>query len=212
MRYLLFLFCVIFTACQQEGALICTEKNTVPIIQPVKDFFRFKTGSWWVYEEEKTGEKDSVWVSRFSEHGIEYGKWKRECQCAFGKCEEAIYITFENKKYNKNGFYIPKEYYYIYISADPVEYENSSIYMQSEVVYSQGINYEEGQPVSDYYWNVEQLPALEVKGKTFNNILHLSNTYKRYPHEKWYAKNKYLIKYKDTDSTTWNLVNYHIVQ
>ncbi|MDZ4758730.1 MAG: hypothetical protein SGJ10_11430 [Bacteroidota bacterium] len=41
----------------------CTQSNTVHVPQNAIDYFYFKEGSWWVYEDEATKEQDSVWVS-----------------------------------------------------------------------------------------------------------------------------------------------------
>jgi len=42
----------------------CTQNpSECPNIQGVKDYFLFKEGSWWVYEEETSHERDSVYVT-----------------------------------------------------------------------------------------------------------------------------------------------------
>ncbi len=41
-------------------------------IQNVKHFFYFKVGSWWVYEEENSGARDSVYVTLASENPNNY--------------------------------------------------------------------------------------------------------------------------------------------
>ncbi len=41
-------------------------------IQNVKHFFYFKVGSWWVYEEENSGARDSVYVTIASENPNNY--------------------------------------------------------------------------------------------------------------------------------------------
>lgn len=41
-------------------------------IQNVKHFFHFKVGSWWVYEEESSGLRDSVYVTSAAENPNNY--------------------------------------------------------------------------------------------------------------------------------------------
>ena len=214
MRRLTLLVFVILSACQTEENLVCTEKNTIPVTLRARQFFSFKTGSWWIYEEENSGKTDSVWVSSFGEYGENFPKGKKECQCGFGKCEQEIFMSFENKKYNGLNDTI-KEYYRMHLSANSVDYESAYLaFSNSSFYYYQEFEFNNGKPVSDYYWNVQELAQLEVKGTMYKDIIYFieAEGNRNFRRERWYAKNTYLIKYKDTDSTTWNLIDYHVIQ
>src|SRR4051812_34053479 len=51
----------------------CTENpSECPNIQGVKNYFLFKEGSWWVYEEETSLERDSVYVTEYINNSTNY--------------------------------------------------------------------------------------------------------------------------------------------
>jgi hypothetical protein len=72
---LIFLFALTFgckkdkvpcTTCPTSGGAECED------IQNVKNFFYFKVGSWWVYEEENSGVRDSVYVTSAAQNPSNY--------------------------------------------------------------------------------------------------------------------------------------------
>jgi hypothetical protein len=54
------------SSCQETGNENCED------IQNVKNFFYFKVGSYWVYEEETSGDLDTVYVTEASENPSNY--------------------------------------------------------------------------------------------------------------------------------------------
>lgn len=54
------------TTCPTGGNSDCED------IQNVKNFFAFKVGSWWVYEEETSGARDSVYVTSYQNNPANY--------------------------------------------------------------------------------------------------------------------------------------------
>ncbi|MFT6245213.1 MAG: hypothetical protein ACJA0U_002659 [Salibacteraceae bacterium] len=54
------------TPCQETGNENCED------IQNVKNFFYFKEGSYWVYEEETSGDLDTVYVTEAAENPTNY--------------------------------------------------------------------------------------------------------------------------------------------
>lgn len=50
-----------YETCPDSGSANCEN------VQNIKNFFYFKVGSWWVYEEETSGERDSIYVTEASE-------------------------------------------------------------------------------------------------------------------------------------------------
>jgi hypothetical protein len=54
------------TTCPTGSGAGCEES------QNIKHFFYFKVGSWWVYEEESSGVRDSVYVTEASENSNDY--------------------------------------------------------------------------------------------------------------------------------------------
>ena len=58
-------FTVLFTQCRKDPNIPFCEQypNECIEMKHIKDHYYFKTGSWWVYEEQNTGAIDSQWVS-----------------------------------------------------------------------------------------------------------------------------------------------------
>ena len=210
----LLLLATIFCTCRSESELQCTNANTVRIIPHALDFFYFKTGSWWVYEEETTGERDSIWVGIDISETSNATKAKTECNCGRGKCVENKSISFFSRKANGQSLYGFR------ISSGLIEgnfeigesgkiYDNPTGY---RIMYINNQYLKE----SPGYGVFEDLSSIEVRGKTYNNILHLYYTNQTnipdWLHEAWYARNIYLVKFRLWDETTWNLVDYHIVK
>jgi hypothetical protein len=54
-------------ACKDKDTQTACEKapESCQYLSEAKDYFAFKVGSWWVYEEETTHERDSVYVTSF---------------------------------------------------------------------------------------------------------------------------------------------------
>ena len=54
------------TSCKDKNKSYCEENpGECSDIREVKDYFAFKQGSWWVYEEETSHERDSVYVTEY---------------------------------------------------------------------------------------------------------------------------------------------------
>src|SRR5690606_4941701 len=98
---LVLLSAVLFAGCRDdygfsdEYKLVCTDENTNKINQHALGFFFFKTGSWWVYEEEKSGKLDSVWVFKHTGTKENEVSTKQYCGCGYGKCGELLEMYFE---------------------------------------------------------------------------------------------------------------------
>jgi hypothetical protein len=212
-------FGLIFSTCRKDDESFCTDDRTTQILSHQRDFFYFKTGSWWVYEEEKTGEKDSIWVAsdtheRFRGHP--------EIMFSDRRCTEQYQMSFLNKDFNNldSSVYLQLTIASSFIRGDYVVEEVGeavgSGYL-TRIAYRNDIQDTTRYPNGHYAY----LSSVDVKGKTYADILHLY--YKPKPaedkgiiqdwlHEAWYAKNIYLVKFTKSDSTTWNLIKYNIIK
>ena len=100
-HYILLLPIIIFFSasnCNREKNLKCTYDNTVKLPPHALDYFYFKVGTWWVYECEQTGERDSLWVS---ESELRVGnplRAKDDCRCAKGLCFQGAYTRILSLK------------------------------------------------------------------------------------------------------------------
>src|SRR5690349_4750455 len=93
-------------ACQSEKKKVreCTEENTIKMPKHAWDFLIFKQGSWWVYKEEKTGARDSVWVSRFVRNLDDAEQENRACACNIDSCLEKVRLAFASTRYQGKDF------------------------------------------------------------------------------------------------------------
>ncbi len=211
--FLLF-FATLFTTCRSEYELQCTDKNIVKVLPHAMDFFYFKTGSWWVYEEETSGEKDSVWVGLHQTKTSNATVSKRDCHCGKGKCVEEFSTSFFSS--NAKG----KSLYGFNIGSSLIEgeftiMEGGNIYKNASgyrITY-RDYKYDKESPTYGIY---EDLDSIVVNGKTYKDILHhyypKQDNIPDWQHEAWYARNIYLVKFRLWDGTTWNLVKYNINQ
>jgi hypothetical protein len=70
----LLLCTLILLGCKKDEPIPCQEtgNENCEDIQNVKHFFYFKVGSYWVYEEETSGDLDTVYVTEASENPTNY--------------------------------------------------------------------------------------------------------------------------------------------
>lgn len=77
---------------------VCNSANTAYFPQDAKDRFFFKAGTWWVYENIDTKERDSIWVKSaechsWSADGKEGGYIKNKC---YESCRMEIFSLKDN--------------------------------------------------------------------------------------------------------------------
>ncbi|MGZ5245445.1 MAG: hypothetical protein ACXWD4_16100 [Bacteroidia bacterium] len=206
---------LLFTTCDKKNYFQCTSRNTTPILDHAMDYFFFKTGSWWVYEEESSGERDSVWVGLDGIKSDESTAAKRDCNCGGGRCTQEAWVSFYSKKHDGNSIYGFRIYSDFEEDGVTDILESGRIYNNASghrITY-RGKEYNKQSPT---YGTYEDLESITVKGKTYTDILHHYYTQQDnipdWQHEAWYARNIYLVKFRLWDGTTWNLVKYNIVK
>jgi hypothetical protein len=199
------------TTCPTGGGAECED------IQNVKNFFYFKVGSWWVYEEENSGVRDSVYVTSAVEDPSNYN-FDVEVYSTY----QDYYYRFWPEYYSTNGCpesglicrkcvnvkrskYRPGDFVgegiamlFIPIIGDTkfvynTQFENNRIF------------------VEDILDSMEFQSAL-----SFNRTvkIHELNTYmeKAQATDHYFSENVGLIRKELIDSNeVWNLVDYYIV-
>lgn len=224
--YILILLSLLNFSCHKEGLFFkCKPENTIKVPQHAMDFFYFKTGTWWVYECEQTGYRDSLYV-KINVLDIEESKnKKKDCGCGWGKCFEDGGLKINSKQLDstRSGAKIG----YNFNHYDLGSFNKNPKYGTTEI--SEGyedqtnlpgyrMNYEE-----NTYYNptgngatLKEIDSITVKGNTFKNIMEYryigSGGYPDWYQVAWYGKNMHLVKYIKTDSTVWNLIKWNIVQ
>jgi hypothetical protein len=101
----------------------CNKKHRVEIPQRVKDYFYFKDGTYWVYQNQKTLATDSHWVcdSYLGTKEIK-GNSNQKCHCFNGTCYENMKIKIldaSSTTCTNNG----SEYLQLFITLDYNEAE-----------------------------------------------------------------------------------------
>ncbi len=221
---LVLIFCgFVFGTCRKDNPKVCDNSNTILVNQHAKDFFVFKEGSWWVYEEEKTKEIDSIWVGRSTEEKlVPHGQTQRSCKCGYGKCKQEYFVRFMNKYRNNNN---NSCLYTYWISTGISEEATGMRSLNCDIIdtfkhfppsiYQLEYNQLDIPSIYEtYYSTISEVDSLIVNGKVYRDILYIKydHHYHGIEQEAWFARNLHLIKYGFKDSTTWNLIKYNIVK
>ena len=196
----------------------CTEGGTCRSVLLAKDFFLFKEGSWWVYEEETTHERDSQYVYEYYNSGswdfsmrvhstledYNYQFWpvyadgaKEECSESEPVSERCINI-FKYK--GKSGDYIG---------------EGKCFFINYKIgdwSYAPQVNNPDNKITLSNIFSSYQLPLLN-----FENVIEITEVKSliegNQQTKHYYVQNIGLIRKELLDSNqVWNLVNYHIEQ
>jgi hypothetical protein len=210
----------LFTSCKEDPPLpFCAEfPEQCAEIRGVKDYFYFTEGTWWVYEEETSGERDSVYVtsavndlesyqfrtetySTYNEY--EYNYW------SFGGVKDDGFVEKEGNSLlvklakTKPGDFVSESYCFIYYPA-----------VGNHVASSSG-----GAP---YYYNNQLLvhdfkTIYTYQEDSFENVVVMTEEHtaseEKQPTVKFYAEKVGLIRKELLDSNqVWNLVNFNISQ
>jgi len=192
-----------------------TNPGSCQSISAAKDFFLFKIGSWWVYEEETSHVRDSMYVTQYNntttydfhmriESGLDgylYDFWPVALHNVQG-CSEtgavARKCVFIKRSKGKQGDFVAESYAFFvqYNLGDSLgsfnnHYDNNRIYIS------------------------EKLPAYAIDNNTFGETVKIYEPHTAQEHDQtthhYYSRGVGLIRKELLDSNqVWNLVNYHI--
>ncbi len=117
--YLTVLIYLLLSNCtNRKQRIACRKGNRIEIAQKVKDYFYFKPGTYWVYQNQTTLATDSHWVcnSYIGTESLE----KSGCNCYQKQCYENMSVEILNNKYNEchNKVYLV---YYINLDLNRVQ-------------------------------------------------------------------------------------------
>ncbi len=186
-------------------------------IQNVKNFFAFKVGSWWVYEEETSGIRDSVYVTEYQNdpsnynfdvrvystyqdyyyhYWSEYYSNSNDCPESGLLCKRCMLI--KRSKY-KPGDFVAEGRCFMFIpkigdsqGSFNTAFTNNRIYVSM---------------IQDSF----NLPIETIHGRTVT--IYEDNTYMEgiQPTNHYFSENVGLIRKELLDSNqVWNLVDYYI--
>jgi predicted small secreted protein len=196
----------------------CTGGGTCRSVLEAKEFFLFKEGSWWVYEEETTHERDSQYVYEYHNtsgydfdmrvhstlEDYNYHYWPSYALGAIETCSESEPVSgkclYINRSKGKVGDFIGEGNYLVfnYLKGDYFRSFNENFLNNSVYINEDNLQLIYG----NFTWN-EVIKTHEQCELQENN--QATNHY--------YKKNIGLIRKELLDSNqVWNLVNYHIEQ
>lgn len=206
------------SSCKDKNKKTYCEENPseCPDIKEVKDYFCFKIGTWWVYEEETTLERDSVYVTEYSNNqsnyyfdvrmlssntGYYYHFWS-EYAWGASNCNESGPINnkcalIKVSKY-KTGDYIGEGYCFFY-----------KIVKDSKIA-NYNPNFENNRVIAEDIFSTYTIGGLNfnktIKIHELNNFIE-----GKQPTNHFYSQGIGLIRKELIDSNqVWNLVSYHI--
>ncbi len=222
-RMLLFAFVLLLvTSCKKDPPTsYCSENPGACVdVRDVKDYFYFKIGSYWVYEEQTSGERDSVYVIETESDpnsvlfltrlhstydGYDYPYWTKGVDPSVKnnvarKSERATSVRCAK---TKTGDYIAEATCFLFYPMPGLETTN--IY-----IYGAGENYHNSLLRVESIYN-----GYSVLDKDFENVVHISEEHapleEGQPTNHYYAPKIGLVKKELLDSSqVWNLVKYHI--
>jgi len=198
-------------------------KNPIKIPQRVVDYFYFKEGTYWIYENETTHEVDSQWVcySKFDTISPD-DNLNKQCNCTGKLCYQKIDVRISTKKYNgcKSGNYYL--HYLINFDANQVSKFTKDFYvykMKFSVYFttSAGFSYtfdnnDKWKGLSSAYKdtilnnpNINQTEAVQFHYDLGDR---LGDIYR----ECTLARNIGYVNYTAKDSSKWFLKRYNIVK
>lgn len=192
-------------------------------VREVKDYFYFKLGSWWVYEEEHTGIRDSVYVTEtyndtssvlfetwlYSTYdGYDYTFWttgvRPEVKSNMAKKTERSTRVIRAK--TTPGDHVAEDGCFLF-------YPIPGLSTTTSYISGAGIeNYHIGALVMEFIYS-----SYNIEGTTFNNVVYVSEennpVEEGQPTNHYYSPHVGLIKKELLDSNQiWNLVEYEIIQ
>jgi hypothetical protein len=182
--------------------------NTMQLPQMAKDYFLFKDGSYWLYKNTITQEKDSFYVIDFRDFTgnnniFKYGN-------NLNKCYEGYDYKLFSIKFKR-----------LDIGIGPLEPDNNTPFKNQTFFLTQ-TSFQKITFIGDSLLRsdfvlgstINLLDSLGVSGKFYYNIISQTNTNLGIDYAKvsYYAKNIGLIKFTTNDNQTYELIKYHINQ
>jgi hypothetical protein len=185
-------------------------------ISEAKDFFAFKLGSWWVYEEENTLQRDSMYVieSSINPNGYEfdvliqsdltgyrYNYWpvyygnKTGCSENGNISNRCMYV--KRSKGKSQDYLGSNNCFFIKYELNAFDYVGGSMFCENKVIFSAIKN------------------SFKLNNLKFKKTIDVTETCSQNEgYQKTitsYAQNVGIVRKELVDSNqVWNLVNYHI--
>lgn len=222
-KYLIiFLLIPLAIACKKDPELPYCELHPDDCVdvREVKDYFYFNYGSWWVYVEENSGKRDSVYVtetsndtgsvlfstevfSSYDEHYLNFwttGVRPYVKNNIAHKSERSTSVNRAKWKTGGGGYVGESNCFLFYPVPGLWTYSYGGAYVSNNILKVEDV-----------------LPTITILDKIFYQVAIISEEHTIVEHSQptnhYYSPNIGLIKKELIDSNqVWNLVDYHIVK
>jgi len=214
---------LIFTQCRKDPRLYFCDRYPSQCIATshIKDHYYFKTGSWWVYDEINTHQRDSQWVDY---------DWLSDNNRQFDMVIKSTLDDYERHRWThlltqaKTNSVIPKKKLaYIERSKSKAgDFVGTSFMGIFYPVVGDSLNNFGGGGSSSatYYSQLrikDILPTYTQLNYTFNNVIVIADDYNMIEHSQptihYYAEGVGLIRKELIDSNQiWVMSDYHVEQ
>jgi hypothetical protein len=197
--FLIFSFVLVVTACKKE------ETKYIKLSSEMKEWAWFKPGSYWVYQNEATGELDSVYVIKDTlDHDFNYSDETLRSKT------EKVEIQMMNSK--KNKIIIEASFQCKIIEKSLLNelimgYEFLKMNSKNEIVFDSSMIYYDKYAIHEILFN----NVYQYKTRT----IYYGSDYQINFNYYFISKNYWIIKKIETRNNvtnTWNLIRYQIVQ
>jgi hypothetical protein len=189
--------------------------NTMQLPQMAKDYFLFKDGSYWVYQNAINKQLDSFYISEFAERTGDNNQFK------YGNKLTRCYEYYD---YKLNGDLIGRITCVLY----PLLPSNDRYYANQTFSYDEYNNKVTRQFFGKFTFigdsllrsdfvlgsTISMIDSFKINSDYYYNILSQTNTNLGidYAKQSYFAKNVGLIKFTTNDNQTYELIKYHINQ
>jgi hypothetical protein len=197
-------------------------KNPIKIPQRVVDYFYFKEGTYWVYENETTHEVDSQWVYKSHFNNISPDDLQQEqCNCTGKLCYESIGVKIGStiqKAASGNGYYLE---YLINFDANQVSKFTKDFYVYkmkfTGVNRTTGFSYKfDNNDKWEALMSVMKDTSINIFGISYKESIYFKDSYGSKSldvfQECYLARNIGYIRFKDVNNNYWSLIRKNIVK
>lgn len=189
------------TSCKKE----CDEPTPFyPLDEDFLSYFAFPVGSWWVYEEVNTGERDSCYVI-LNETEVDEMFLGRKDGCGFSYKYEQLYLSEVIHNDTVNGSAMAHA---------PIQKLDYYFFSHQKGAFFKIINLELGRDTFNRELFIrDRYETLKVRGILYENVIVIGqsvSSQNEFPQNIYYSKNVGVIRRDYTEGTQWELVKYHI--
>ena len=217
--FLITICSIILLACKKDKVPCTTcpvAINNCEDIQNIKHFFYFKVGSWWVYQEENSGDLDTIYVTEALENPTnfdfdvraystyedyyyhfwpEYFPGNQGCPEAGTICKRCLSV--KRSKYKPGNFVSEGKCFFFTPSKGEFDYIPNIINSNNLVI------------ISETYFSYNLNPLNFERTIKVHEDNSLQENYQETNH--YFSENVGLVRKELLDSNKiWNLIDYHI--